>query len=127
LTKQTRIRGNFEQHGVFKVRGVSAVACDGEYGVQVGRGVMAAVFADGFVGQNNTYGGMASIRFYPLRPIAALPDFLIEKELAAGTLVALMKSYPLPEAGLHIVRPPGHYPARKVRVLTELLMIEHFG
>jgi DNA-binding transcriptional LysR family regulator len=58
--------------------------------------------------------------------IAALPDFLIEKELAAGTLVALMKSYPLPEAGLHIVRPPGHYPARKVRVLTELL-IEHFG
>jgi hypothetical protein len=62
----------------------------------------------------------------PLRPIAALPDFLVEKELAAGTLVALMKSYPLPEAGLHIVRPPGHYPARKVRVLTELL-IEHFG
>ncbi|MGC1355530.1 MAG: LysR family transcriptional regulator [Xanthobacteraceae bacterium] len=58
--------------------------------------------------------------------IAALPDFLIEKELAAGTLVALMKSYPLPEAGLHIVRPPGPYPARKVRVLTELL-IEHFG
>jgi DNA-binding transcriptional LysR family regulator len=58
--------------------------------------------------------------------IAALPDFLTEKELASGALMALMKSYPLPEAGLFIVRPPGHHPARKVRVLTELL-IEHFG
>ena len=58
--------------------------------------------------------------------IAALPNFLTEKEIASGALVALMKSYPLPEGGLFIVRPPGHHPARKVRVLTELL-IEHFG
>ena len=58
--------------------------------------------------------------------IAALPNFLTEKEIASGALVASMKSYPLPEAGLFIVRPPGHHPARKVRVLTELL-IEHFG
>src|SRR6204780_1558127 len=58
--------------------------------------------------------------------IAALPDFLTEKELASGALVALMTSYPPAEAGIFIVRPPGHHPARKVRVLTELL-IEHFG
>ncbi len=58
--------------------------------------------------------------------IAALPDFLTEQELATGALVALMNSYPLAEGGLFIVRPPGHHPARKVRVLTELL-IEHFG
>jgi DNA-binding transcriptional LysR family regulator len=58
--------------------------------------------------------------------VAALPDFLTENELTSGALVALMKNYPLPEAGLFIIRPPGHYPARKVRVLTELL-IEHFG
>ena len=58
--------------------------------------------------------------------IAALPEFLTEKELASGTLVALMNSYPLAEIGIYIVRPPGHHPARKVRVLTELL-IEHFG
>ena len=58
--------------------------------------------------------------------IAALPEFLTEKELASGTLVALMNSYPLTEIGIYIVRPPGHHPARKVRVLTELL-IEHFG
>jgi DNA-binding transcriptional LysR family regulator len=58
--------------------------------------------------------------------IATLPDFLTEKELASGALVALMTSYPPAEAGIFIVRPPGHHPARKVRVLTELL-IEHFG
>ena len=58
--------------------------------------------------------------------IAALPNFLTEKELASGALVALMISYPLAEGGIFIVRPPGHHPARKVRVLTELL-IEHFG
>ena len=58
--------------------------------------------------------------------IAALPDFLTEKELASGALLALMLSYPLAEGGIFIVRPPAHYPARKVRVLTELL-IEHFG
>jgi DNA-binding transcriptional LysR family regulator len=58
--------------------------------------------------------------------IAALPDFLTEKELASGALVPLMNSYPLTEAGIFIVRPPGRHPARKVRVLTELL-IEHFG
>jgi DNA-binding transcriptional LysR family regulator len=58
--------------------------------------------------------------------IATLPDFLTEKELASGALVALMTGYPPAEAGIFIVRPPGHHPARKVRVLTELL-IEHFG
>ena len=34
--------------------------------------------------------------------IAALPDFLTEKELASGALVALMNSYPLAEAGLSL-------------------------
>jgi len=58
--------------------------------------------------------------------IAALPDFLTEKELASGALVALMSRYPLPDIGIFLVRPPGHHPARKIRVLTELL-IEHFG
>ena len=58
--------------------------------------------------------------------IAALPDFLTETHLASGALVPVMTRYPLPEAGIFVVRPPGQHPARKVRVLTELL-IEHFG
>ncbi len=58
--------------------------------------------------------------------IAALPDFLIEEHLASGALIAVMTRYPPPEAGIYVVRPPGQHPARKIRVLTELL-IEHFG
>ena len=58
--------------------------------------------------------------------IAALPDFLIADHVASGALVPVMTRYPPPEAGLYVVRPPVHHPARKIRVLTELL-IEHFG
>jgi DNA-binding transcriptional LysR family regulator len=58
--------------------------------------------------------------------IAALPDFLTETALASGALLPIMSRYPVPEAGIFVVRPPGRHPARKVRVLTELL-IEHFG
>jgi DNA-binding transcriptional LysR family regulator len=58
--------------------------------------------------------------------IATLPDFLVAEQLASGALVSVMTRYPVPEAGFYVVRPPGQYPPRKIRVLTELL-IEHFG
>ncbi|MER8476433.1 LysR family transcriptional regulator [Mesorhizobium sp. M0142] len=58
--------------------------------------------------------------------IAALPDFLTEDHLASGALVPVMTRYQFPEAGIYVVRPPGQHPARKIRVLTEL-MIQHFG
>jgi DNA-binding transcriptional LysR family regulator len=58
--------------------------------------------------------------------IAWLPHCLIENHLASGALASVMTRYPVPTAGIFVVRPPGQYPARKVRVLTELL-IEHFG
>jgi DNA-binding transcriptional LysR family regulator len=57
--------------------------------------------------------------------VAALPDFLTRDYLNSGTLVPVMTRFSLPEGGIFVVRPPGHHPARKVRVLTELL-IEHF-
>ena len=58
--------------------------------------------------------------------IAALPDFLVEEHLVSGALVEVMKRSPPPQAGIYVVRPPGQHPARKIRVLTELL-IERFG
>lgn len=58
--------------------------------------------------------------------IAWLPACLTESYVASGALVAVMTRYPPPTAGVFVVRPPGQHPARKVRVLTELL-IEHFG
>lgn len=58
--------------------------------------------------------------------IAGLPDFLVADHLASGALVRVLTRYPLPEAGLYVVRPPASHPARKIRVLTDLL-IERFG
>lgn len=58
--------------------------------------------------------------------IAWLPDGITNEHVAAGKLVPVMTRYPPPPAGIYVVRPPGQHPARKVRVLTELL-IEYFG
>lgn len=56
--------------------------------------------------------------------IARLPDCFTHDYVASGALVPIMTRYPPPPAGAYVVRPPGQHPARKVRVLTEML-IEH--
>jgi len=57
--------------------------------------------------------------------IAWLPDCIIHDYVASGALVPIMTRYAVPAAGAYVVRPPGQYPTRKVRVLTEMLT-EHF-
>jgi DNA-binding transcriptional LysR family regulator len=54
--------------------------------------------------------------------IAYLPDGLMREHLASGRLVPVMTRYPVPEAGIFVVRPPGQHPTRKVRILTEMLI-----
>lgn len=54
--------------------------------------------------------------------IAYLPDALTHEFLASGALVPVMTRHPPPPAGIYVLRPPGRHPARKVRVLTELLI-----
>ncbi|MBP2448369.1 LysR family transcriptional regulator [Rhizobium leguminosarum] len=58
--------------------------------------------------------------------IAWIPDGITHQYVASGALVPVMTRYPPPPAGIHVIRPPGQHPARKVRVLTEML-IECFG
>ncbi|HTG38889.1 LysR family transcriptional regulator [Sphingomonas sp.] len=58
--------------------------------------------------------------------VARLPGEFVDDHIAAGRLVRVLTRYPLPEAGIYLVRPPGQHPARKIRVLTEML-IECFG
>lgn len=58
--------------------------------------------------------------------LAHLPEFFVTEHLESGQLVQVMTQYPIPEAGIHLVRPSGQQPSRKIRVLTELL-IEHFS
>jgi len=57
--------------------------------------------------------------------IAYLPDCLTHESVASGALVPIMTRHPPPPAAAYVVRPPGQHPARKIRVLTELLM-EYF-
>lgn len=54
-----------------------------------------------------------------------LPDCLTHAYMASGALVPVMTDYPPPTAGAYVIRPPGQHPARKIRVLTEML-IDHF-
>lgn len=58
--------------------------------------------------------------------IAYLPDCLTYEAVASGALVPVMTDHPPPPAGAFVVRPPGQHPARKIQVLTDLL-IEYFA
>lgn len=42
--------------------------------------------------------------------------------IASGALVPVMTRYPPPPAGIYLVRPAGPHPARKIRVLTDMLI-----
>jgi DNA-binding transcriptional LysR family regulator len=58
--------------------------------------------------------------------VALLPDFLIGDHIASGAMVTLLPEYPMPEAGIYVVRPPGGNAPCKVRVLIDI-MVEKFG
>ncbi|MEP7456127.1 LysR family transcriptional regulator [Phyllobacterium sp. SB3] len=58
--------------------------------------------------------------------VAYLPEPLVADHIYSGALVPIMTRHPIPPAGIFVVRPPGRYPSRKVRTLTEML-IERFG
>jgi len=57
--------------------------------------------------------------------IGWLPNDLLHEHLVSGALIPVMTRYPVPLAGAYVVRPPGQHPARKIRVLTDLL-VEYF-
>jgi DNA-binding transcriptional LysR family regulator len=54
--------------------------------------------------------------------IAWLPDCITYDYVTSGALVPIMTRYPPPSAGAYVIRPPGQHLARKVRVLTEMLV-----
>lgn len=58
--------------------------------------------------------------------IARVPDGLTNEHVASGALVPVMTRHPPPPGGIFVLRPPGQYPAKKVRVLIEML-ISCFG
>ena len=54
--------------------------------------------------------------------IAYLPEPLVAGHISLGALVPVMTGYPIPPAGIFVVRPPGQYPSRNVRILTDMLI-----
>lgn len=54
--------------------------------------------------------------------IAWLPDCVTHTYLASGRLMPIMTRFPLPVGEVHVVRPSGPHPPRKVRVLCEFLI-----
>lgn len=54
--------------------------------------------------------------------IANLPRFIVESDLQAGRLQALLTDFPLPEHGIYAVYPQRKYLPTKVTVLIEFLM-----
>ncbi len=54
--------------------------------------------------------------------LAWVPDYYTDEHVAAGALVPVMTRYPPPPAAAYILRQPGQHPARKIRLLTELLI-----
>lgn len=51
--------------------------------------------------------------------IARVPDCLTYRYLASGELVSVLDDHPPPPAGAYVVRSPGQYTPRKVRVLAD--------
>jgi DNA-binding transcriptional LysR family regulator len=58
--------------------------------------------------------------------ICILPSFIAAPSIESGALEVLLRDYPLEEAGLHIVMPPGRSTTARVRALVEFLA-GHFG
>ncbi|CAN5630155.1 LysR family transcriptional regulator [soil metagenome] len=54
--------------------------------------------------------------------IGYLPDWLTDEHVSSGALVPVMTRHPPPPAGAYVIRPPGQHPARKIRVLIDLLI-----
>lgn len=55
--------------------------------------------------------------------LAVLPDYLVEEDIRASSLVALLAQYRLPEGGVHAVYPGRKAPA-KVRAFIDLLQAD---
>ena len=58
--------------------------------------------------------------------IAAFPTFIGASAIESGALKPILVDYPMTEAGLYLVRPPGAHVPGKIRALQEAL-IERFG
>jgi DNA-binding transcriptional LysR family regulator len=53
--------------------------------------------------------------------LSVLPTFIASPALQTGALVPLLRGFPMPEAGLYILMPPGRAVTARVRALSDFL------
>jgi DNA-binding transcriptional LysR family regulator len=53
--------------------------------------------------------------------LCVLPTFIASAALQSGALLPLLRDFPMPEAGLHILMPPGRAVTARVRALSDFL------
>jgi DNA-binding transcriptional LysR family regulator len=58
--------------------------------------------------------------------VCALPSFVVSDAIESGRIEPILLDYPMPEAAIHVLRPPGPHVPGKVRVLIDA-MVERFG
>jgi DNA-binding transcriptional LysR family regulator len=57
--------------------------------------------------------------------IALLPDFIVQEDLAAGSLVEILADWRPPSFGLHLVTPPSRLRPARVQALLDFLVERH--
>jgi len=58
--------------------------------------------------------------------VAVFPDFLIDADLRANTLIPLLPEFDMPQLGIYAVYPPTRYLSAKVRKFVDFL-VDRFG
>jgi DNA-binding transcriptional LysR family regulator len=58
--------------------------------------------------------------------LCVLPTFIAARSLEGGTLEPLLRDFPMPEGGLHVLMPPGRAVTARVRALSDFL-VARFG
>jgi DNA-binding transcriptional LysR family regulator len=53
--------------------------------------------------------------------LCVLPTFIASPALKDGTLMPLLRDFPMPEGGLHVLTPPGRAVTARVRALSDFL------
>jgi DNA-binding transcriptional LysR family regulator len=53
--------------------------------------------------------------------LCVLPTFIASPALEDGTLMPLLRDFPMPEGGLHVLMPPGRAVTARVRALSDFL------
>jgi DNA-binding transcriptional LysR family regulator len=53
--------------------------------------------------------------------VCVLPTFIASPSIRSGALEVILTDYPLDDAGLHLVMPPGRAVTARVRALVEFL------